>query len=299
MRLEHLRFFCAVVDNGFSITRAAEVLHISQPAISKQIAGFELELGADLFIRVNGRLSGLTAAGQSTLARARRILIEIEDLLHLGKSDANAISGTLVIATTHTHARYTLLDIIKDFRLSYPQVHLHLVQANPFQVHEAIVSGTADIGISSERQDMTGLREYRGHDLRRSIIAPLGHPVFGRTPTTLRDLSKHSLLTLDFSFPGGRAVGEAFENAGIEPNIVMTATDADVIKSYVRVGLGVAVLPTVTFDRTIDQSLQATDVTHLFGFAPTFVLVRQDHVIRGFMAEFINRIVPETPFSAA
>jgi len=296
MRLEQLRFFCAIVDNNFSVTRAADILHISQPAVSKQVAGLEQELGADLFIRASGRLVGLTAAGQATLARARQILIEVDELLHFGKGDTNAVSGRLVIATTHTHARYTLLDIIKDFRLLYPQVHVHLVQANPFQVHEAILAGTADIGISSERQDTKGLREFRGRDLGRSIIAPVGHPVFGRAPVTLKELSKHSLLTLDFSFPGGRAVGEAFENAGIEPNIVMTATDADVIKSYVRVGLGVAVLPTVTFDRTIDQSLQAADVTYLFGAAPTFVLVREDHVIRGYMSEFIRQIVPDNHF---
>lgn len=292
MRLEQLRFFCAIVDNGFSITRASETLHISQPAVSKQIAALEAELGADLLIRTSGRFVGLTAAGNATLVRARQVLIEIDDLVHMGKGLANEIGGRLVIATTHTHARYALLDIIKEFRRAYPYVHLHMVQANPAQVYDAIVSGSADIGISSEQPKGTGLRQFRGRDLGRSIIAPVGHPVFRESPLSLRGLSRHSLLTLDVSFPGGRAIAEAFEKAGVQPNVVMTATDADVVKAYLRLGMGVAILPTITFDRALDQPLEAADVTHLFGVAPSFVLVRPERRLPAYMTDLISRIVP-------
>jgi DNA-binding transcriptional LysR family regulator len=292
VRLEQLRFFCAIVDSGFSITRASEMLHISQPAVSKQIAAFEAELGADLLIRTSGRIVGLTAAGHATLTRARQVLIDIDDLLHIGRGLAKEIGGKLVIATTHTHARYALLDIIKEFRRAYPYVHSHLVQAHPAQVYQAIESGTADIGISSEEPRSTSLREFRGRDLGRSIIAPVGHPVFRESPLTLQGLSKHSLLTLDTSFPGGRVVSETFENAGIRPNIVMTATDSDVLKAYLRLGMGVAVLPTITFDRAVDQALDSAEATHLFGSAPSFILVQPDRTFPSYMSDLISRIVP-------
>jgi LysR family transcriptional regulator, cys regulon transcriptional activator len=268
VRFEQLRFFCAVVDSGFSITRASEMLHISQPAVSKQMAALEAELGTDILVRASGRIVGLTAAGHATLARARQILLEVDDLVHMGKGLANEVGGKLVIATTHTHARYALLDIIKEFRRAYPYVHLHLVQANPSQVYDAIATGAADIGISSEEPPDTGLRQLRGRDLRRSIIAPVGHPVFRETPLSLKGLSKYSLLTLDASFPGGRAVVDAFEKADVVPNIVMT------------------------FDRSVEQALEASDVTDLFGTAPSFVLVRPERRLPAYMADFINRVAP-------
>ncbi len=293
MRLEQLKFLCAVVDNGFSITRAAEALHISQPGISKQLNSLELELGAELLVRVGGRIVGLTAAGQTTVAAARRVLLEINDLVRSDKSLKDQTSGRLTIATTHTHARYALLPIIKDFRRAYPLVHLHLVQANPAQVIGAIVAGTADVGITSAEGGLgSELRIFRGRDLARSIIAPVGHPVFREMPPTLKQLSAHPLLTLDASFPGGHAVHSAFERAGIQPNIAMTAIDADVIKAYVRVGLGIAVLPSITFDPTIDPSLDAVDATHLFGSAPVVILTRPEQQLGGFLADFINRVAP-------
>ncbi|QJP13065.1 LysR family transcriptional regulator [Starkeya sp. ORNL1] len=293
MRLEQLKFLCAIVDNGFSITRAAEALHISQPGISKQINSLELELGAELLVRVGGRIVGLTGAGHTTLAVARRVLLEINDLVHSDQSLKDQTSGRLTIATTHTHARYALLPIIKDFRQAYPLVHLHLLQANPAQVIGAIASGTADVGITSAEGELEGeLRIFRGRDLARSVIAPIGHPVFRETPLTLKRLSSHPLLTLDASFPGGHAVHVAFERAGIEPNIAMTAIDADVIKAYVRVGLGIAVLPTITFERTVDPALDAIDATHLFGSAPVVILTRPETRLSGYMADFINRVAP-------
>jgi DNA-binding transcriptional LysR family regulator len=269
------------------------MLHISQPAVSKQITALEAELGTDLLVRAGGRIVGLTVAGHATLTRARQVLVEIDDLIDMGKGLANEVGGRLVIATTHTHARYALLEIIKEFRRAYPHVHLHLVQANPAQVHEAIVSGAADIGISSEQPLSSDLREFRGRNLSRSIIAPVGHPVFRESPISLTGLGRHSLLTLDISFPGGRAVAEAFEKAGIRPNVVMTATDADVVKAYVRAGMGVAVLPTITFDRAIDQALDMADVTHLFGEAPSFVLIRPERHLPGYLTDLITRIAPK------
>lgn len=291
MRLEQLKFLCAVVDSGFSVTRAADALHISQPAVSKQIHSLEVELGAELLVRVGGRIVGLTAAGHTTLAAARRVLLEINDLVHSGESLADATSGRLVISTTHTHARYGLLQIIKDFRQSYPLVHLHLVQANPAQVIGAIIAGTADVGITSavgEQGD--GLRIFRGRNLGRSIIAPVGHPIFRETPLTLKRLCAFPLLTLDTSFPGGHAVHLAFEHAGMAPNIAMTATDADVLKAYVRLGLGIAVLPSITFDKATDHSLDVRDVTHLFGSAPVHILTRPETRLSSYMADFINRV---------
>jgi len=293
MRLEQLRYLCEIVDAKFNISRAAESLHISQPAISKQIRLLEDELKVDLLIRNGARIAGLTAAGQSILPRAREVLIGTAGISRLGAEVSAERSGTLVIATTHTHARYSLLPVIETFMQEYPGVHLRLVQANPAQILEAIASGKADIGVSSDEGDYSNeVVQFRGMKLERCVMALRGHPVFKLKRLTLQGLSTYPLILLDPSFAGGRIVLEGFSRRGLSPNVVMTATDSDVIKAYAKLGLGVAILPMMTFDPAPDAPLRALPANHLFGSAQSTVLVRANTYIPTYMRAFIERIAP-------
>lgn len=291
MRLDQLRYFCAIVDSDFNVSRAADLLHISQPAISKQVRLLEDELRVELLVRSGGRILRLTPAGHAVLPRAREVLNGISDIGRLGLDLAGEHSGTLIIATTHTHARYSLLRVIAEFIQKYPNVQLRLVQANPHQVLEYIRSGKAHLGLSSdEGHDEGDLLRIEGAPLGRCVMAPLGHPLHGGATLTLDRLRPHPLIILDQSFAGGRAVLEAFARAGMVPTIAMTATDSDVIKAYARLGIGVAVLPHVTFSADADAPLQAIPADHLFGAAPSAVLLRADAYVPGFMRDFIARV---------
>lgn len=296
MRLEQLRYLCELVDAEFNVSRAAETLHISQPAISKQVRLLEDELRVDLLVRGGGRILRLTPAGEAILPRAREVLNGASDIARLGLDLALEQRGTLVIATTHTHARYSLLHVIEKFMQKHPHVQLRLLQANPAQVLEFVRTGKADVGVSSGDGGDTGeLVRIEGAQLNRCVLAPEGHPVHARGELTLRRLARYPLIILDQSFAGGRVVADAFSRAGMVPNIIMTATDSDVIKAYAKLGLGVAVLPMITFDALLDPPLRALAADHLFGSAPSAILVRADSYIPSYMRDFIERITSEEP----
>ena len=293
MKLQHLRCLCAIVDEGFNLSRAARRLHTSQPAVSKQIRLLEAELKADILLRRGGRVSGLTAQGVAVLAAARRMVRESENLRKIGEDFANQDSGRLVLATTHLHARHVLLHVVERFRQRYPAVQLVLRQGSPDQIFQLVASGEADIGISNEVAAGTpALLELACSKMPRSVVVRRGHPLTRALRLTLKQIARYPLITLDRLSPGGRAVARAFALAGLEPNIVMQAIDTDVAKAYVELGLGIAIMPAVAVDARRDGSVTAIDATKLFGAGTMSLAIDPRSYLRTYLYDFIHMLAP-------
>jgi LysR family transcriptional regulator, cys regulon transcriptional activator len=291
MRFEQLRFLCEVNDHGFNISKAALSLNISQPAISTQIRLLEDELGAEILLRRSGRVVGLTPFGVATLNIARRIAKEVDNLRHVGEEFANETTGRVCIATTHINARYVLLGVIDRFRRKYPDVQLIIRQGDPSAIREFVLSGEADIGITSApTEGFRGLSTSPCSTLHRAVIVPAGHPLLARKRLTLKDIAAYPIITMDASFAGGRAVLRAFARKGIKPNVVMTATDAAVIKAYVTLGIGITVLPRAAFDPQSDRTLLAIEAAHLFEPTKTFICLHPAMKLRQYMKDLIGML---------
>lgn len=294
MNLRQFRYLCGIADQGYNISRAAVALHTSQPGISKQIRLLEQELGVELLLRKGNRVAGLTEPGRAVLAVARRLLHEAESLKRIGEDFTRQETGRLVVATTHIHARYVLRGVIRDFIRRHPAVRLVLRQGSPSQTQQLVASGEADLGVSSEPpgESVPDLVKLPAHRLERSVIAPRGHPLLRVPRLTLRAIAAYPIITYDASFVGGSAVLRAFERAGLEPNIVLTAIDADVIKSYVELGLGVAILPSVAYEPERDRRLRARDAGRLFDPTVTRIEIRRGAYLRSYMYDFITLLAP-------
>jgi LysR family transcriptional regulator, cys regulon transcriptional activator len=293
MKLQHLRCLCAIAQHGFSISRAADALETSQPAISKQIRLLETELGADLLIRRGNRITGLTAVGEAIIDAARRTVWEAQNLERITDEFTQKGSGRLVIATTHMYARYVLRSVIKDFIQAYPQLKLVLRQTVPSMIPEWIASGEADMGIVGKPPSVHDeLIFLEGGTLQRSVIVPKRHPLLREPRLTLKAVAQYPIVTLDPGLEGGATVMNAFAAANLSPNVVLSALDADVVKSYVELGLGVAVLAAVTFEPDRDRELRAIPVPHLFRPTIFHVVLRRGKHLPGTMYDFINRLTP-------
>ena len=292
MNLRQLRYLRGIADQGYNISRAATALHTSQPGISKQIQLLEREVGTAILLRRGNRIVGVTEPGQAILTVARRMLGDADILRRIGEEFALR-KKRLVVATTHIYARYVLRDVIREFMRRHPDVQLTLRQGNPAHIAHWVAAGDADIGISSEPPEpIRGIALLPCADLKRSVIAGARHPLLREKRLTLTKLARYPLLTLDQSFPGGAAVLQAFGNAGIEPNIVLSAIDADVIKTYVELGLGIAILPSIAYEPTRDRRLRAIDAGHLFEPTITHVAIRRDSYLRGDTYDFIHMVAP-------
>ena len=293
MNLQQLRYLCAIVDHGLNVSDAAEALFTSQPGISKQVRLLEDELGIQVFVRRGKRLSALTPAGHSVVATARRALREIENLKRVGAEYRSEDTGTLAIATTHTQARYVLPRVIRDFAARYPRVKVLLHQGNPLQVAEQTSSGEADVGIATEAlatfPDLVTLPCY---EWNRCVLAPRGHPLTKVTPLTLAALARYPIITYDFAFTGRSQINAAFDAEGLAPNVVLTALDADVIKTYVELGMGVGIVAQMAFDADRDTALERLDASHLFAPSTTRLAVRRDVFLRGYVYDFIAGFAP-------
>jgi LysR family transcriptional regulator, cys regulon transcriptional activator len=291
MTLQQLRYLCGIVDGQFSVSRAARTLHTSQPGISKQILMLERELGADLLVRKGNRITGLTKMGGEVIVVARRMLGDAGAVKQIGAEHTHQTKGRLVIATTHVHARYVLQPVIRRFMEKYADVSLVLRQGSPTQIAEWIATGEADLGFSGNPPEphaqVIGLP---CGSLIRSVILMADHPLTREGRLTLEAIARYAILTLDRSFAGGAAVTEAFAAAGIQPNIVLSAIDADVIKSYVELGIGIAILPSVVHDPVRDPLLRALDAGHLFAPTVTHIQVRRGKYLRSYMGDFIEMV---------
>lgn len=294
MKLHQLKYVREVARQGLSVSAAAEALHTSQPGVSKQIQLLEEELKLQIFQRNGKRLTGLTEPGQKILKLATSVMLELENIKHVGEEFSKDASGMLTIATTHTQARYKLPAAVQQFMQAYPQVKLHIHQGNPTQVTDWVATGEADIGIATEaiaqEERLICLPCY---EWNRSIVVPKGHDLEQRSLLTLEDIASHPIITYDFAFTGSTTVSKVFHDAGVTPNVVLTAIDADVIKTYVNLGLGIGLIANMAFDEKRDESLVRLDCSHLFPQSTTHLGVRKDTFIRGYLYDFISMLSPK------
>ena len=289
MNFQQLRSVREALRCGFNLTEVAKVLHTSQPGVSRQIRELEEELGVDLFVRVGKRLTSLTEVGTLIVPIIENMLKDAESLKRAGEEFTQQTSGRLSIATTHSQARYALPGAVRDFRRRYPQVSLNLHQGTPDQVAEMLISGEADIGIATEAlatyDPLVALPCFRW---THSVIVPPGHALLDGGPLTLERLAEYPIITYNPGYTGRTHIDEAFDKAGIEIDLVITAMDADVIKTYVGLGLGVGIVASIAFDDERDRDLRAIDARHLFEINLTKLAVRRGSFLRSYVYDFIE-----------
>lgn len=293
MNLQQLKYLNEIVRCGLNISDAANVLFTSQPGVSKQIKLLEEELGVDIFVRNGKRIVALTEPGKAALGIAQRVLLETENLKQVGQEFGRQDRGSLTIATTHTQARYALPQVVKEFTQSYPSVKLGLHQGSPTQIAEQVLSGEADIGIATESlalyDELVTLPCYEWH---HCVVVPPKHPLLLEKHLTLKKLAEYPLITYDFAFTGRNKINQAFNEVGIVPNIMLTAIDADVIKTYVELGLGVGIVAQMAFVPVRDKHLHMLDAGHLFQPSTTRIAIRQNQYLRGYAYHFIEVFAP-------
>jgi LysR family transcriptional regulator, cys regulon transcriptional activator len=294
VNLQQLRYLCAVVDNGMNVSVAAEALYTSQPGISKQIRQLEDELGVPIFVRQGKRLAALTSGGEVIVATARRALQELSNLKRVGAEFKDEDTGTLSIATTHTQARYVLPRVLTRFSERYPKVRLLLQQGNPLQVAQQTARSEADVGIATEAlADFNELVTLPCYTWNRCVLVPKGHPLTKAGKLTLEELARYPIVTYDFSFTGRSAINAAFSAKGISPNVVLTALDADVIKTYVASGFGVGIVAQMAWDALRDAQFDRIEAAHLFADSTTRLALRRGVYLRGYVYDFITLFAPQ------
>ncbi len=293
MKLQQLRYLCEVANQNLNLTKAAKNLHTSQPGISKQIQLLEDELGVDIFIRNGKRVVKITPPGQTILEIAKRMLGEAKNLKRVGQEFTNKDSGSLTIATTHTQARYVLPPTVRRFTDRYPKVRLILRQGNPTQISELVASGEADIAIATEAIELFHeLVMLPCYQWNRCIITPPEHPLLKLSKLTLEAIAKYPIITYDFAFTGRSKINHAFETKGLVPNVVLTAIDADVIKTYVELRLGIGIVAQMAFDPKRDKHLRSMDASHLFEPSTTRIGISQNSYLRSYVFDFIGMFAP-------
>ena len=294
MKLQQLRYIVEVLNNNLNVSATAESLYTSQPGISKQVRMLEDELGIQIFGRSGKHLTHVTSAGNEVINIATQILSKVAAIKAVASEHTQPDEGRLRIATTHTQARYALPDVIQGFIKKYSKVSLHMSQGTPAQISDAASKGDADFAIATESlhlyNDLIMLPCYHWN---RSVIVRADHPLAKkRDNLTIEDIAKYSLVTYVFGFTGRSELDRAFDNAGLEPKIAFTATDADVIKTYVRLGVGVGVVASMSVDPKLDSDLVTIDASHLFKFSTTKIGFRRGTFLRGYMFDFIERFAP-------
>lgn len=296
MKLQQLRYIVEIVNQNLNITEAAEVLYTSQPGISKQVRLLESELGVNIFERNGKHVKGLTPAGEKIVAIARELLVKAQSIKSVAEEQTRPNKGVLRIATTNTQARYMLPEVIEKFKARYPEVSLHLHQGSPNQIYDALMAGEVDLAITTEAQylfeEAILLPCYWWN---RSVIVKPDHPlatfVNQSQNLTVEELGKYDLITYTFGFTGQSDLDHAFNKEGILPNIVFTATDADVIKTYVRLGLGVGIMASMAHTKT-DKDLVAINASHLFQPSMTQIAFKRGTFLRNYMYDFIHYFSP-------
>ncbi len=293
MKLQQLRYIVEVLNNNLNVSATAEALFTSQPGISKQVRMLEDELGIQIFGRSGKHLTHVTSAGQEVINIAQQILSKEEGIKAVAREHTQPDEGRLRIATTHTQARYALPEVIQGFIKKYSKVSLQMSQGTPAQISDAAAKGEADFAIATESlhlyNDLVMLPCYHWN---RSIQVRKDHPLARKQDLSIVDIDALPILTYVFGFTGRSELDAAFEKAGAEPKIAFTATDADVIKTYVRLGVGIGVIATMAIDPKIDSDLVTIDASHLFKASTTKIGFRRGSFLRGYMFDFIERFAP-------
>ncbi|MGH8548241.1 MAG: HTH-type transcriptional regulator CysB [Methylococcales bacterium] len=293
MKLQQLRYIWEVAQHNLNVSVTAESLFTSQPGISKQIRLLEEELGLAIFSRSGKHLTGLTEAGREILEVAGQILDKVDRIKGIADEHCDHRKGTLSIATTHTQARYALPAIVETFINRYPGVTLTIHQGTPTQISDLASRGTADIAIATEALELyANLVMLPCYRWNRCILVRRDHPLATSKDLTLANIAAFPIVTYVFGFTGRSRLDEAFNRAKLEPKVVLTAVDADVIKTYVRSGLGIGIIAKMAYDIESDKDLVALDASHLFGESLTHIGIRKDKFLRGYMYEFIELFAP-------
>ncbi|MES2206641.1 MAG: CysB family HTH-type transcriptional regulator [Pseudomonadota bacterium] len=294
MNLQQLRYVAKVVRCGLNISEAAQQLDTSQPGVSKQIAALEEELGLQVFMRRGKRLLGLTPPGERLLPIIKVILHQLDNLKRVSDEFHNETEGEISIATTHTQARYVLPLIIERFRKRYPNVRVCLKQGNPRQVGQWIINGEADVGIATDAIGQTdGLITLPCYSWHHCVIAPLGHPILETDNPPLQKLAQYPLITYDDTITGGAAIHQVFVEHDITPNIALSALDADVIKTYVEMGMGIGIVASMAYDPEYDTRLGSCSLAHIFPASVTKVGLAQGTFLRRYVIDFVSLLAPE------
>lgn len=292
MNFQQLRSVREAVRCNFNLTDVAQALHTSQPGVSRQIRELEQELGIELFVRAGKRLTGLTEPGGHVLPIIERVLMESSNLRLAGEEFAAQQTGVLSIAATHSQARYALPVAVQEFWERFPQVKLNLHQGSPRQVAQMLLDGEADVGIATEAlADFPQLVALPCYRWTHAVVVPPDHALL-QAPLTLQALAAHPLITYDAGFTGRTRIDAAFAEAGVEPNITLAAMDADVIKTYVQLGMGVGIVASVAYEAERDTALRAIDAGHLFGINETKLAVRRGGYLRKYVYAFIESFAP-------
>ncbi|MEE4192855.1 MAG: HTH-type transcriptional regulator CysB [Halieaceae bacterium] len=293
MKLQQLRYIWEVAHHELNVSATAQSLYTSQPGISKQIRLLEDELGVEIFARSGKHLTHVTPAGEAILKTAGEILRKVDSIKSVAQEFSNEKKGSLSLATTHTQARYALPDTISTFINRYPEVSLHMHQGTPMQISEMAADGTVEFAIATEAlelfSDLVMMPCYRWN---RCILVPRDHPLADLSRLTLEAVAEHPIVTYVFGFTGRSRLDEAFMEKGLVPKVVFTAADADVIKTYVRLGLGVGIVAHMAYDEDADSDLVTLDASHLFAPSITKIGCRRGTFLRGYMYEFIELFAP-------
>ncbi len=293
MKLQQLRYIWEVAHHDLNVSATAQSLYTSQPGISKQIKLLEDELGVEVFARSGKHLTRVTPAGETIIEKAGEILRKVESIKQVAQEFSNEKKGSLSIATTHTQARYALPDVIARFIEKYPEVSLHMHQGSPIQIAEMAAEGHVDFAIATEGLELFGdLVMMPCYKWNRCILVPKDHPLANVEKLTLEQVAEHPIVTYVFGFTGRSKLDEAFMKLGLEPKVVFTATDADVIKTYVRLGLGIGIVAHMAHDEEKDADLVALDASHLFESSTTVIGCRRGTFLRGYMYEFVEHFAP-------
>jgi len=294
MNFQQLRSVREAVRCGYNLTEVAHMLHTSQPGVSRQIRELEEELGVDIFARAGKRLTGLTPPGKDLLPIVERLLLDADNLKRAGQDYSAQLEGQLSVAATHSQARYALPHVVKDFRDQFPKVTLHLHQGSPKQVAAMLLSGEADIGVATEAlADYPQLVTLPCYRWTHSIVVPPDHPLLAQEgPVTLEQLARYPIITYELGYTGRSHIDNAFATAGLRPEVVLTAMDADVIKTYVELGMGVGIVASVAVDEERDAHLRILDAGHLFQVNVTRLGLRRGAWLRGYAYRFIETFVP-------
>ena len=293
MKLQQLRYLCEIARRDLSVSAAAEALFTSQPGVSKQLKSLEEELGIEIFVRNGKRLVSITEPGRAVIAIAERMLADAANLKRAGEDFAGEKIGTLTIATTHTQARYALPKAVAAFKRRYPKVQLFIHQGNPTQICDQVAQGEADLCVATEQvAEHPGLVALPCFQWNRCIVVPPKHPLLKVEPLTLDAVAKYPIVTYDFAYANRSVVNRAFEQRGLTPQVVLTAFDADVIKTYVELGLGVGIMASMAFDAKRDRQLRAIDAAHLFPSSTTRLGIKRGAYLRRYAYDFIELFAP-------
>ena len=293
MNLHQLRFVREAVRQNFNLTEAAKALYTSQPGVSKAIIELEEELGVDIFTRHGKRIRGLTEPGREVLRSVEIIMQEIEGLKRIGQEYAAQDSGSLTIATTHTQARYALPKVVQAFAQKYPKVRLSLLQGNPKQIADMVLRDQADLAMATESiAEVNGLLTLPCYQWEHVVVVPHDHPLASLKGATLEEMAKYPIITYDAAFTGRNKIDHAFSLRDLKPDILLEAIDADVIKTYVELGMGIGIIASMAYDAERDKNLKAIPVGHLFGSNVSRLAIKQGAYLRSYVYTFMELLAP-------